>query len=209
MGRVKRKNAFDNAHNEWIHIILHMRKASPGPLLFIETFYSIQWFFFCIQRRPWSDCAVAQSDLDLRCPHMPEETYSQGVAHIVINLTVLLISQPRSFSESIDTSSSSHIWAGPQHFMQDCMRVQRRPDQAAHQRSLSFRRAPRAQTDQCLRWVHMQSCRKCCAPADKGAVLGPASQETTLRKNTVTAASNSSDIIINDHPFSLYDLVTS
>ena len=26
------------------------------------------------QRRPWSDCADAQADLGLRCPHMPEDT---------------------------------------------------------------------------------------------------------------------------------------
>ena len=29
--------------------------------------------------RPWSDCADAHADLGLRCPHMPEDTFSHGV----------------------------------------------------------------------------------------------------------------------------------
>ena len=38
------------------------------------------------QWRPWSDCADAQSDLGLRCPHMPEETFSHGAAHTYLAL---------------------------------------------------------------------------------------------------------------------------
>ena len=34
------------------------------------------------RRRPRSDCANAQSDLGLRCPHMPEDTFSHGAAKI-------------------------------------------------------------------------------------------------------------------------------
>ena len=34
------------------------------------------------QRRPWSDCADAQSDLGLRCPRMLEDTFPYGAAHI-------------------------------------------------------------------------------------------------------------------------------
>ena len=30
------------------------------------------------QRRPWSDCAEAQVDVGLRCPHMLKDTFSQG-----------------------------------------------------------------------------------------------------------------------------------
>ena len=30
----------------------------------------------------WSDCADAQFDLGLRCPHMPKDKFSQGPAHI-------------------------------------------------------------------------------------------------------------------------------
>ena len=36
----------------------------------------------CGQRRPWSDCADAQANLGLRCPHMPEDTFSHGTAHL-------------------------------------------------------------------------------------------------------------------------------
>ena len=32
--------------------------------------------------RSWSDWAGAQADLGLRCPHMPEDTFSHGAAHI-------------------------------------------------------------------------------------------------------------------------------
>ena len=42
-GRNKRKSAFEHAQNAQIQIILHMRKASSGPLLSISTFCSIQW----------------------------------------------------------------------------------------------------------------------------------------------------------------------
>ena len=34
------------------------------------------------QWRPWSDCADAQADLGLCCPHMPEDTFSRGTAHL-------------------------------------------------------------------------------------------------------------------------------
>ena len=51
------------------------------------------------QRRPRSDCADAQANLGLRCPHMPENTFSDGAAHILV---------------------------GAQHFLQDCISTQRR-----------------------------------------------------------------------------------
>ena len=44
MGCVKRKSVFEHAQNVWIYIIMYMRKVSFGHLLFIETFYNIQWF---------------------------------------------------------------------------------------------------------------------------------------------------------------------
>ena len=40
------------------------------------------------QWRPWSDCADAQADLGLRCPHMPEDTFSQGETRKVFVLLV-------------------------------------------------------------------------------------------------------------------------
>ena len=33
-------------------------------------------------RRPRSDCASAQSDLGLRCPQMPDNTFSFGTIHV-------------------------------------------------------------------------------------------------------------------------------
>ena len=55
------------------------RKYHPGLCSsFIHTVVSNdsdsgQW-------RPWSDCADAQADLGLRCPHMPKDTFSQGAS---------------------------------------------------------------------------------------------------------------------------------
>ena len=40
-GRVKRKRAFEHAQNMRIYIILRMLKVPSGPLLSIDTFYSI------------------------------------------------------------------------------------------------------------------------------------------------------------------------
>ena len=34
------------------------------------------------QWRPWSDCAGAQENLGLRCPCMPEDSFSQGTAQL-------------------------------------------------------------------------------------------------------------------------------
>ena len=35
------------------------------------------------QWRPWSDCAKAQSDLGLRCPHTLKPTFTHGAAYLV------------------------------------------------------------------------------------------------------------------------------
>ena len=39
----------------------------------------------CGQWRPGSDCADAQADLGLSCPHMPENTFSYGEAHLFVH----------------------------------------------------------------------------------------------------------------------------
>ena len=54
-----------------------IRKVLSGHLLSIDTFYSIKWFYL---RTAKALKASAQSDLDLRCSHMPEDTFSLGVA---------------------------------------------------------------------------------------------------------------------------------
>ena len=40
------------------------------------------------QRRPRSDCADAQSDLGLRCPHMPRSSFSLGASHFCFSFDV-------------------------------------------------------------------------------------------------------------------------
>ena len=47
---------------------------------FIHSVVSID--SVCWQWRPWSDCMDAQADLGLNCSHMPEDTFSHGLAHI-------------------------------------------------------------------------------------------------------------------------------
>ena len=42
------------------------------------------------QWRPWSDCADAQSDLGLRCPHLPGDTFSHGAAQTMSPTTILV-----------------------------------------------------------------------------------------------------------------------
>ena len=45
--------------------------------------------------RPWSDCVNAQAELGLRCPHMPEYTFSHGAVQLAVNtLFVFRISEP-------------------------------------------------------------------------------------------------------------------
>ena len=44
------------------------------------------------QRRPISDCAGAQADMGLRCPHMREEdTFSQSAVHIMLYIVFPVI----------------------------------------------------------------------------------------------------------------------
>ena len=65
-----KKNALEHAQNVRSHIIMHMCNVLSGLLLSIDTFFSSQ-LFLRGQRRFWSDRAAAQSDLSLRCPHLP------------------------------------------------------------------------------------------------------------------------------------------
>ena len=39
---IKGKSVSEHAQNVWVHNILHTHKVSSGPLLSIDTFYSIQ-----------------------------------------------------------------------------------------------------------------------------------------------------------------------
>ena len=42
----------------------------------------------CGQQRPRSDCSDAQADLGLHYPHMPEDTFSHGMAHLLIQAEI-------------------------------------------------------------------------------------------------------------------------
>ena len=42
MGRIMLNSAFEHVHNAQIHIILHVRKVSSGPLPSVHIFFSIQ-----------------------------------------------------------------------------------------------------------------------------------------------------------------------
>ena len=82
MGPVKGKSAFEHEQNGQTEIILRMRKVSSGHVLHLIHFIVFK-DSVSGQRRSWSDCADAQADLGLRCPHMPEDTFSHGPARIM------------------------------------------------------------------------------------------------------------------------------
>ena len=63
-----------------------IKPAHPRRLisLFIVRAY-IPWdalMLYTDSQRPRSDCASAQSDLGLRCPQMPDNTFSFGTIHV-------------------------------------------------------------------------------------------------------------------------------
>ena len=45
----------------------------------------------CGQWRPWSDCADAQADLDIRCPHMSENMFSHGVVELIDDYKIIYV----------------------------------------------------------------------------------------------------------------------
>ena len=52
------------------------------------------------QWRFWSDCANAQSDLNLRCAHMPKGTFSDTASH-TMNMQLYLLRNERLLSQAI------------------------------------------------------------------------------------------------------------
>ena len=79
MSCAMRKCTFEHVQNAQIQIHSMHAQSHLGicsPLIYSIVFNdSVSW-----QRRSWSDCADTQADLGLRCPHMPEDTFSIGVA---------------------------------------------------------------------------------------------------------------------------------
>ena len=62
-----------------------MRKVSSGHLLSIETFYSIN--DSVVDSEGPDQTADAQTDLGRCCPHMFEDTVSNGAAHFFSPVT--------------------------------------------------------------------------------------------------------------------------
>ena len=66
------------------------------------------------QRRPGSDCAYAQSDLGLRCPQLPEDTFWHGTAQCDLSIYLSIYYRHRfiyyatSHSQTDSTIYSSH-----------------------------------------------------------------------------------------------------
>ena len=72
--------------------ISRMRKVSSGHLLSNDTFSSAQWDWSG-QRRLWSDCAHAQTDQGLRCPHVAKALIR--LFHTQSDLGLLCAHMPR------------------------------------------------------------------------------------------------------------------
>ena len=76
----KQKSPFEHMQNVQIQVIRRMFKVSSGPFLSIDIYSIVSKNSVSGQRSPRSDCADAQSDLGLRCPHMPGDTFSHVTA---------------------------------------------------------------------------------------------------------------------------------
>ena len=57
-------------------------KSHPG-ICYRLVHFTVSNDYVRGQRRLWSDCADAQADLSLYCPHMPGDTFLHGAAHIM------------------------------------------------------------------------------------------------------------------------------
>ena len=75
MSRAKRKCTFEHVQNAQIQI--HTTRAQSHPGICFPMMHSIvSSDYGSEQWRSWSDCADAQADLGIRCPHMPENTFN-------------------------------------------------------------------------------------------------------------------------------------
>ena len=61
----------------------------------------------CGQRRPWSDCADAQSDQGLRYLHMPEDPFSYAGAHVMKLLQRTIVQPSDTVSLAIAQSKDA------------------------------------------------------------------------------------------------------
>ena len=60
--------------------------AKYHPSLCSSFIHLVSFDPICEQRMPWSDCADAQADLDLRCPHMPLQHVFvwRGIYYVIV-----------------------------------------------------------------------------------------------------------------------------
>ena len=61
-----------------------MNRFSSGPLLSIYTSCNVPHNSVSGQLKSRSHSGDGQADLGLRCPHIPEDTFSQVMAHILL-----------------------------------------------------------------------------------------------------------------------------
>ena len=110
LARAKRKRVFKHAQNAQVQssrvcAMSHPGKCSP-PIHSAVSIDSRNG-----QRRPWSDCADAQADLDLRCPHIPEDTFSHGsVCLEFCSLFILPVQLWKHYNDSKISSKCSWPW---------------------------------------------------------------------------------------------------
>ena len=108
MGTVKQKSVFKHVQKVQIHLILHMgnvllRHFSPLKHSLVSNDP------VCKLQRPWSDCMDAQADLGLCCPHIPQDTFSHGAAHMAMfpgNLKQLSQVQQEIITSFFQTSNN-------------------------------------------------------------------------------------------------------
>ena len=88
LGRDKRKCAIEHLQNMQIQIILRMRKILSSPV--IRLWHPV--ILLTDSEGPYQT-ADTKADLGLRCPHMPEDTFSNG--RCPFNLASLFIQKFR------------------------------------------------------------------------------------------------------------------
>ena len=86
-------------------------KYPPGlcspPILSVISNDSVggQW-------RPWSDCANAQSDLGLRCPHVLNDSFSHDTVHKLSSWRLFFSYQLITISDCLLFKPNEHMYNG-------------------------------------------------------------------------------------------------
>ena len=69
----------------------HACAKSPTGISFLLIQYMVFSDSVNGKRWPWSDCANAQADLGLRCPHLPDDTFSHGATQLFCRIEKYVI----------------------------------------------------------------------------------------------------------------------